>query len=501
MGSTRWAASSPARATPASCRTCAASSRPRASSTRACTRSRTATTRSSWVVAQEWCDGRVGLWGESYYGFTSWPRRSAATRRCACIAPGDIGVDRRGAGSGRARCMLNTTGYWAIAMDAQEYADVAASTRSTCRCADMPRPVGLEGALLPASSSSHAEDGAWWAAPRPAPTGSTASACPVLSWTAAGTTTTSGSSCATTLRAARAPSRARRRCTCWSARGITRASAEHTDRAVCVQRAAHGAAPLGRLPGVLRPLPARGRQRRSGAGGSVEVFTLGPNALAARAGVAAAGAMPTPLYLRAGGRRLASSRRPPTRRPTRYRYDPARPGRRDGRRQLLGARTRARRPPPARRPRRTSLRYVATPLAADLELTGPGHGDACTPRPARPDTDFTVDAVRRVRGRHGEPDPGRHRPRALPQRLERPSPMSRARRRVRGRPRRHQLRRPRGPPAARRRLLERFDRYDRNPNTGAPLGATAETAVAEQTIHHDPARPSHVVLPVVGGRL
>ena len=41
--------------------------------------------------------------------------------------------------------------------------------------------------------------------------------------------------------------------------------------------------------------------------------------------------------------------------------------------------------------------------------------------------------------------------------------------------------------------------YDRNPNTVAPLGADAETVVAEQTIHHDAARPSHVLLPVVAG--
>ena len=34
-------------------------------------RSRTGTTRSSGPPTQEWCNGRVGLWGESYYGITS----------------------------------------------------------------------------------------------------------------------------------------------------------------------------------------------------------------------------------------------------------------------------------------------------------------------------------------------------------------------------------------------------------------------------------------------
>jgi putative CocE/NonD family hydrolase len=42
-----------------------------------------------------------------------------------------------------------------------------------------------------------------------------------------------------------------------------------------------------------------------------------------------------------------------------------------------------------------------------------------------------------------------------------------------------------------------FPRYDRNPNTGAPFGRGAELKVARQTIHHDAARPSRLVLPVV----
>jgi uncharacterized protein len=42
-----------------------------------------------------------------------------------------------------------------------------------------------------------------------------------------------------------------------------------------------------------------------------------------------------------------------------------------------------------------------------------------------------------------------------------------------------------------------FPKYDRNLNTGAELGVTSEMAVAEQTIHHDAARPSAVILPVI----
>ena len=42
-----------------------------------------------------------------------------------------------------------------------------------------------------------------------------------------------------------------------------------------------------------------------------------------------------------------------------------------------------------------------------------------------------------------------------------------------------------------------FDRYDRNPNTGLPLGQSATTVVAEQAIHHSPATASCVRLPIV----
>jgi putative CocE/NonD family hydrolase len=42
-----------------------------------------------------------------------------------------------------------------------------------------------------------------------------------------------------------------------------------------------------------------------------------------------------------------------------------------------------------------------------------------------------------------------------------------------------------------------FPRWDRNPNTGHDFGVDDELAVAHQTILHDAAHPSHVVLPIV----
>lgn len=42
-----------------------------------------------------------------------------------------------------------------------------------------------------------------------------------------------------------------------------------------------------------------------------------------------------------------------------------------------------------------------------------------------------------------------------------------------------------------------FPRFDVNPNTGEPLGRHRRWAVAENTVYHDPERPSHIVLPIV----
>jgi X-Pro dipeptidyl-peptidase-like protein len=42
-----------------------------------------------------------------------------------------------------------------------------------------------------------------------------------------------------------------------------------------------------------------------------------------------------------------------------------------------------------------------------------------------------------------------------------------------------------------------FPRYDRNPNTGAPIATARATAVARQAVHHGPQALSRIVLPVV----
>ena len=44
-----------------------------------------------------------------------------------------------------------------------------------------------------------------------------------------------------------------------------------------------------------------------------------------------------------------------------------------------------------------------------------------------------------------------------------------------------------------------FPQFDRNPNTGEPLGSSDQTRIAQQTIHHGGLKASHIVLPTVPG--
>ena len=106
-----------------------------------------------WVVSQPWCDGRVGCWGESYYGLTSYAAAVSGHPAIACIAPGDISVDRRASWLRQGAFLLNTTGYWAIAMDAREYAEVDGVDPYHLPLLELPGTVG-QGARSSARLSS-----------------------------------------------------------------------------------------------------------------------------------------------------------------------------------------------------------------------------------------------------------------------------------------------------------------------------------------------------------
>jgi putative CocE/NonD family hydrolase len=210
----------------------------------------------------------------------------------------------------------------------------------------------------------------------------------------------------------------------------------------------------------------------------------------------------TPYYLRSAGRANSrfgdgslSAAAPVDEPPDSYRYDPARPVpfiTEPTSSQIGGPDDYA-----AIQRRDDVLVYVTEPLADDTEVTGPIRVDLYAASSA-PDTDFMAmlldihpsgfaqrlcDGMVRARFREG---------------MDRPSPIEP------GRIYRYtidcwntsQLFRA-GHRIGVQISSSAFPKFDRNLNTGAPLGVTSEMATAEQTIYHDAAHPSAVVLPII----
>jgi len=75
----------------------------------------------SWIASQPWCDGNIGMTGESYYGYTQWAVAPLNHPNLKCIVPGIISTDRYGVCiyNNNAFCM-NTMGVWAYEMNARK---------------------------------------------------------------------------------------------------------------------------------------------------------------------------------------------------------------------------------------------------------------------------------------------------------------------------------------------------------------------------------------------
>jgi putative CocE/NonD family hydrolase len=443
-----------------------------------------------WATAQDWCDGRVGFWGESYYGITSYAAAMSGHPAIACIAPGDIGVDRRAAWFRQGAFLLNTTGYWALAMDAQEYADVSGVDPYALPLTQLPRTVGLEGAFF-LELVSHADDGEWWArhglADRIADIG-----VPVLSW-GGWYDVYIGPQLADYARLMEVhphPEDVHLMIGPWDHEG----SGDYTDRAVCMQLPPTAQHRWDRYQSFFDRY-LMGLANGFGAEGTVNLFTLGRNRWASEQVWPPPDAVATPLYLRSEAT-LSLAAPEADESPDGYSYDPADPVAETvgGNCWALATAIGDRRGLDARA---DILRYVGEVLDDELELMGPvgAHLHASS---SAPDTDFTValcdvfpdgtvntiqDGIVRARYRAG---------------LDRPSPIEP------GRIYEYVISMCATSyvlaPGHRLRVdvsSSNFDRFDRNPNTGEPFGTASATVVARQLVHHDREHPSHVVLPVV----
>ena len=69
-----------------------------------------------WIQEQSWSNKRIGMWGNSYYGYTCFAAASLKPPGLVCIAPGNQGFDRYH-WSYRAGCLrLASEGIWGIGM-------------------------------------------------------------------------------------------------------------------------------------------------------------------------------------------------------------------------------------------------------------------------------------------------------------------------------------------------------------------------------------------------
>jgi putative CocE/NonD family hydrolase len=242
------------------------------------------------------------------------------------------------------------------------------------------------------------------------------------------------------------------------------------------------------------------------AGPPIKLFVMGENVWRTEQEWPLRRAEPTPFYLHsgggangAGGDGTLDTRAPADEAADRYTYDPHDPVPTLGGALLLHV---SYRPGPIDQTpieaRRDVLVYTTAPLPQDVEVTGPIIVTLWAASSA-PDTDFVArlvdvhpdgramnltDGIIRAHARagRGAPEAPIEPGRAYEYRIDlwATSNLFRAGHRIR---------------------LDvtssSFPRWDRNPNTGAPLGEGTELATATQTILHDAAHPSHVVLPVV----
>jgi putative CocE/NonD family hydrolase len=96
-----------------------------------------------WIAKQEWSNGRVGMWGESYFGFTTYAGAISLHPALVAIAPGDITLDRYQATFRNGCLQLNTVGNWSISMMAQEYQDLTSIDPLHLPLAEMANAAGI----------------------------------------------------------------------------------------------------------------------------------------------------------------------------------------------------------------------------------------------------------------------------------------------------------------------------------------------------------------------
>lgn len=445
-----------------------------------------------WMSRQPWCNGRVGMWGESYYGFTSLAAAVEAPPALVCIAPGDIATDRHKVWFRQGAFVMNTIGAWAIAMDAPGFADLSQVDWWHLPLVELATTAGHEGRFF-RTLIDHVNDPEWFAA-RGLRDKLDRIKIPVLLWTGWYDNYTEQllEDFEILQKVSPHPENVHLMAGPWDHEGTAGAA----DRAVCVK------------------VPPTEEHRWTayqmffdrylmqidngfGASGRVEYFTIGENRWQSSDAWPPNSMKAAPLFLRSNG--VLSAVRPNgMEEPDRYSYDPTDPvadtlGRNCwalctelGDRRNIGNRP-------------DVVCYMGNALDKDVELTGPIKAVLHVESSAV-DTDITValvdvfpdgtanqiqDGIIRAAYREDEYHPSPITPGRVYEyviNMAATSYLVRAGHRIRVDV-----------------SSSCFNRYDRNTNTGERYGHAFRTEVAHQAIHHSMVYPSHILLPTVAG--
>jgi len=451
-----------------------------------------------WVARQPWSDGRVGMWGESYYGMTSLAGGIGQHPALKAIAPGNITLDLYPiVFRGGAFC-LNAMGQWALAMAAQGYNDLSGVDVRHLPLADIPRRAGIESPIFDAFMANPVR-GAYWER-HGMPQGYERLKVPTL-WWGGWYDNLMGGQLADWMKVSANNGHAdhiRLMIGPWDHDG----TADHTVKACCL--------PVGETARhrwdtyqAFFDRYLMGLDNGWGRAGPVEIFVMGDNRWRVESEWPLARTRYTPVYLHSGGKantldgdgRLGFE--PPGAEPAdRFVYDPDNPVADTVGRSMwafagqMGDRRTVER-------RADVLVYTSDPLDRALEITGPLEARLFVASSAR-DTDFTVnlvdvfsdgtanpiqDGILRMSYRSSESHPTPIEPGCVYEvriDLWATSYVVAAGHRLRVEV-----------------SSSAFDRYDRNPNTGEPFGAAGKGIPATQTVLHDAAHPSRIVLPVI----
>ena len=452
-----------------------------------------------WIAGQDWSNGRVGMWGESYFGFTSYAGAVSGHEALVAIAPGDITLNRY-RGTFRNGCLqLNTVGTWAISMMARRYQDLSSIDPWHLPLAQMANAAGIPSSYFDQVIANPVPSPFW--EERSLLAGYDAIRIPVLHWDG-----WYDNYLGPMLRD-------------WRLLADANAPRRHNHLLIGPWDHECSADKLGRAG--LMPVPASafahrwdhyaaffdrylmGLDNGFGARGPIHYFTLGADRWRDAEDWPLPGTDFQSWYLHGKGRAITAdgegtlSREPPGEEShDSFVYDPTNPiaatlqmdcwaiaG-------AMGDR-------PEIEQRHDVLVYTSEPLKEPLELTGPITAELHAASSAT-DTDFTVvladvfpdGRVNMIQDgilRTGFRDPDRAPQPIEPGRIYAFGIDLWATSYLVGEG--HRLR------------VEisssDFNRYDRNPNTGAPFGHSPDTIKAEQTVFHDAIHPSHIVLPVI----